>query len=714
MSDNSWVLRGVDPAARERAIEEAARQGVSLADYLTDTVLRTALGEQLTAMAAEEAAAPTIEAPSQDSGDGFAVRHRLKALERRLGASVGALDGTIHGLDGALFDITARVGEVEALAGDTAHTLTQSLLDVNTSVAVLRLHACDIETNLEATSQTNEAAHETFAGRCEGLDLRLNRVEDIAGRADRAAAVLADGQEALKYALASDFSDFARESAARLGAGLDEVRAAADAAAEHAGAAAEHLVAELRAVREAIEQRMADSAAETRARMHVAFAEASDRMTSLTDRVVENERFTARMVEGLRSQIADVEDAGQTALEETAEALRQAGGALAADLHRATQDNRASLESLHADLSSEVSDVRDRQSAGLARLKQVDSTVNGAVNAIAVLEQRIDSVDAAANQGFSRAREAWDSRFEAVAQRLAQAELDASETKHVLAAETHRVEACTLAALEKLSHDIVSGDALLAGRLTHTTQNAESSMAQMRERVDQEMADLRERQDGAHARLMLTDQALERATSATDIAALRSRVEELAQQAVGARADERLSSRVNDLDARLDAVAWQGDEIGENVQGVARLLERVSTQTSETASRADARFHTLELAVADLRLQQGLPAFNDGVGALEQRLDAFEQRQADALHTLRNDIAKFLGDNDRRLAALEASTPVGGDVASEFESLRKRIEDRIMGVEQRSVRTLEQVIDTVEMLEKRFTSAQDDRAAKTA
>src|SRR5262245_48642567 len=124
MSDNSWVLKGIDPETRQKAEAEAARLGVSLADYLTDTVLRAALTDQISAMtegdstAEAETGLPFAPPPGSDA---FAVRHRIKSLERRLGAAVGGLDGAISALDNALLEITSRVGEVEAVSSDTAN-----------------------------------------------------------------------------------------------------------------------------------------------------------------------------------------------------------------------------------------------------------------------------------------------------------------------------------------------------------------------------------------------------------------------------------------------------------------------------------------------------------------------------------------------------------------------------------------------------------------
>jgi hypothetical protein len=155
------------------------------------------------------------------------------------------------------------------------------------------------------------------------LDQRLHAVEETVHAANASVAQLAAAHEALKYAVADDFSVLARDTAARLSAGLEDVRAAAEAAAAQADAAVSHLIAELRNVRETVEARLQESAAATRTRMQAAFADAAERMDALVERVSESERLAARSAEQLRAQLADVEDGAQTAIEETAETLRQ-------------------------------------------------------------------------------------------------------------------------------------------------------------------------------------------------------------------------------------------------------------------------------------------------------------------------------------------------------------------------------------------------------
>jgi hypothetical protein len=57
---------------------------------------------------------------------------------------------------------------------------------------------------------------------------------------------------------------------------------------------------------------------------------------------------------------------------------------------------------------------------------------------------------------------------------------------------------------------------------------------------------------------------------------------------------------------------------------------------------------------------------------------------------------------------------IADEVAAEFKALRQRVEDRIMGVEQRSVRALEQVADTMAVLEQRFSEELASANARTA
>jgi hypothetical protein len=814
MSDSAWVLKGVDPQNRDRAVEEAQRRGVSLADYLTDAVLKSALAEQLGALAGD--AEPIAAEPSD-----FGVRHRFRTLERRLEGSVGSLESALHALDTSLFDVTSRVGEVEGLAGDTAHALQQAQAETAHQLAAVRLHITDVEENAQARDEDAAGAHASLSQAFDGLSYtsellgqRLDDVEQVARRADTNAAVLADAHEALKHAVAGDFTSFAQEVSDRLGRGLRDVAAAADEAAAQADAAVAHLVVELRAVRDSLEQSVADGVDETRRRMHAAFEEAAQRMEALSDRVDQVEIVSLRANEQLRIQLTDIEDAAHTSLEETAETLRQAGAALAADLQRSMQDNRAALESVHSDLAAEIGDLRERQQNGLARLKQVDAAVASTAGELAAVRdamlQRIAAVEAGAADLAARTQSEFGEEIDTLASRLARHERDNAETHFILRAETERVETAVQASLEKLAQDIARGDTALQASLAENTSASNDLIDELRRRVESELDDVRERvgrgdaalydaltqgasaandlieelrrhvraefievreqQAAAGARLTVIDLALGAQTQLTErmtqveaaladtgvetkLAAVEARVGTLTA-ALAERSDEELAQRIDELRARLAAYENHASAAADGVNDLVRMLGRVTTQQADAAAKTEDRAHKLEIALADLKLdhlaardkpaatpddlaalqwrvsaieqrkplsveelaslEQRLSTVErrapdiapEDLAALDQRLAALELRHAEGLDGLRADIVRFAADNDKRLAALE-HPEVDYNLAAEFDALRRRVEDRILGVEQRSVRTLEQVADTVAMLEQRFAGRPD-------
>jgi hypothetical protein len=750
MSEQVWDLAEIDPDTRAQAEEEAARLGLSLADYLTDMLLRSTLAEQLAQPGATGEALPPPELPVPEP---FALRHRLKSLERRLGTAVGSLDGAVQALDASLFDITARVGEVEALAGDTAHGLRQAQHEMTANLAAVRLRVADVEESNVARHDAAEAAHLALRQICAGVNQRVEDAEAVANHARASALAASNAYDALKYAVADDFSAFARDSARQLSAGLEEVRAAADAAAEHADAAVAHLVTELRGVREAIERRVEDHAAEARGRMQAAFADATSRMAGLAERVTENERFSQRAAEQLRAQLTDLEDGVHTALEETAETLRQANTALAGDMSRLRADVRAGSANMRAELGRDIADLREGHAAAATQLKLLDVAIGtttseltelretflGQIAGLAVdgaaqretLERQVAQAgaDAAAGrQDIARAKNEWNERFEALVSDFASTERENIAAHNALKAESQRVEACAFAALEKLARDIANGDAKLENDLSDVVD----ATLQARHHADAMANDLRQRVEDAEALTSARVQRLEAGLDAleTETASVDERLAKLesAAHALDTEATARISrleremrastrsdalELIEQLRARADAAETQSSEIAHRLHGVAKAVSRFTTQQVQAGAAADERLHRLELKVADFRLTQiGPPSeYVEAVEAIAGRLEQLEQRQNEALQSLHGDIVRFVADNDHRLAVLERGG-APSDFERQFADLRQRIEERILGVEQRGVRMLEHVADTISVLEQRL--AGDEEARESA
>lgn len=819
MSDSAWVLKGVDPETRQQAVEEAQRLGVSLADYLTNKVLQAAIIDQA-------AAAPLEEPGTPELGE-FGARARFRALERRLENSINGVDATMRTLDSTVLDVSDRVSELEGFAGATAHALQQGLQDTALKLIEIEKHSAE---TAAARASENAAAHEGLSNSIAALGAYLQDVDTCARRADTNAAVLADAHETLKHAVASDFSAFAGDIATRLNDGLRDVAAAADEAAAQADAAVAHLIVELRGVRESLEQSVADGVDETRRRVHAAFTDAAQRMEGLSDRVDQVERQGALAAQHLQVRMADMEDAAQVALEETAESLRQAGAALAADMQREAQAHRVALESAHSDLSNEIADLRDRQQGALARLKLLDAAVsNGASDTATIREQLLQRLNESEEAGANRIAQVLALNTEqttALTARLTRHEADVLEAHFQLRADNERVEASTIAALEKLAGDIAA-----------SRGGSNQAIEQARAALQAEIAELADQQSGFGARLTIIDLALrtqtsliervEKAENALSDTASRAKladveaqvnvlrqalgkgddhsdllrqIEQLGaarfadietqmnvlRQAVARSDDSHLLIRIEALSERLKAQDSAAVIAADKTEDLVRLMGRLTANYTEISTASDERLHKLEMALADLRLDtiaireapvattddvmslehrlnaieraqaaatpddvaalegrvaavERLQASSEDVVALESRLSAVERvnatnipgetarsisefetrvramesRQAEALETLRADIVRFVTDNDRRLASLE-QTEVDYNLAAEFDGLRRRVEERILGIEQRSVRTLEQVADTVQTLEERFLDRLSDGERQSA
>jgi hypothetical protein len=217
------------------------------------------------------------------------------------------------------------------------------------------------------------------------------------------------------------------------------------------------------------------------------------------------------------------------------------------------------------------------------------------------------------------------------------------------------------------------------------------------------------------------------------IPALRAQI--AAQSSALAAQGQRLAA----YDARIVAQENAVTEAGDNLHNVARMLSRVSTQSAETETQTQERLHKLEVGFADLRLGQlaatdhADKASIETIAIISSRITEMESRSASALEQLRAEIAAFVTQNTRRLGALEAAAPPAlpeapftqiearldelelRDFGAEFIELRRRIDDRILGLEQRSITALERVCQSVALIEQRLTHHDEDaRDARSA
>jgi uncharacterized protein YukE len=347
---------------------------------------------------------------------------------------------------------------------------------------------------------------------------------------------------------------------------------------------------------------------------------------------------------------------------------------------------------------------------------------------------------------------------------MSDSEALAAEAHKALAAETHRVEACTIAALEKSAQDRAALENVLRLGLSDA-ERARAAMEQALnlnianvahaarahaeegdQRVTQELAALRGQRaglqsridaiaskvDGELAKIPARMGAIESAAAShlNSVDGLRAQMDILSSrldsvnQGVSTRfedavsriskrfdsANAPLAARIDEAHTRIAAHDGAAAESAEHVRNLARIVDRLSAQTADSASHAAERLQDVEIAIADLSVKQASGA-HDVVAALTKDMLDAEQRHSRALDALRRDIALFLDDSDARLAKLE--TAHAGDLSQEFTALHQSVEDRLAEAERRSVRALEQVMETVSLISRRFNSG-EARDSKTA
>jgi len=848
MSEASWDLTGIDAGARERALAEAQQRGVDVSEFLTEVLLRKVISEARVdeTPAAEPPPEPIVAEPNVN----YALRHRLDAVERKLSQAVGGIDGAMQDLDKALFVMAERLDQTGARSSDAIQALQTLLEEAGVDIAALRQRLVNAEEETDALGEAHDALETEVAARYDTLDHRLAQTLVIARNAEAAAETLTSAHEALQQALAQDFNDHAEEISHRLGAAFDAMRTVADQSAQHADEALARGLETLRVTREAIEQNISDSAADTRARVQAAFADADSRIGALALRIEATEQTTRQAAVQLNARIANAEDAAQVALEQTAETLRQTQAELGREIAAVRDDQIAALEAARRVAAADVALVRERFTETEARLagaemniadvaveavtrhdslmqrvdaeaarvraliadveiaiarkfddtgaqhnllaEQVENTIERASVAGAELAARLEAVADNADTRLTHLEADLEHRTQGLSIRLEEHTKLAAHERRAAAAEIERVEACTLAALEKQVADRLNTEALLreeieraaaelrnevegqtAARFDKEARDRVGGEAMLREEIERaaafsrqsieavrqaqasESAEARTRHAATSTRLDRIDAMLgadgpvaAAADAVRDIYArlgavetvigdtsLANTVVNLQRQLIdhearfAERQDEVLPARIEELSGRIVAHEAQSTEIANRLHGMARLISRVSAQGADVAAQTEERLHKIEIAMADVQLEQRMtPPVEDAVGPLAAQLDAFERRQIDALETLRAELANFAAESERRILALEQNSgavPLNADevliahaiearlteleqrdVTTAFDTLRQRVEDRILGLEGRSVRALEQVSETVALIERRMAEGE--------
>lgn len=734
---HSWSVKGIDPKVREAAREAAARQGMSLGEYLSQALAnaqaglpapgegggqpppRSAYGGART-RSARYGGTPQYDLDDEDdwhvSGpttlprvtDPVRLAQRIESIERRTQLAVTGLDRAVSTIDRSVLGLAARIEDAESLAGESADRIADAL-------------------------EQFRVAGDTLAGRLEQAE---GEVAESRRVLDGAAAELAQTKDDLADQVATARADLITTKAQfgeQLGAATSELVTAkerlenqvavAEEVARRAEAAASFLTAEIEnrdaaighklgaledQTREGITQalNLARSAAEEAARQAAeASADAVTELRRLQDRMAERltetENSARRAVEtaieetraelGERTARAETEARGarEALLEEVvrleteisnriaaADQLKAEQQVLISRIERAEAGARESTAGLRQAAGAAIADLRNAQLGLAARLKQVEETAgrNGTLDLADVRQQQQDINERLAGlEDKTRGNPVGDAL---------------SDFEKKLEAISARVERPDFdRRLEELAAKVdagVSGDKL--------------------DRVDGAVKTLDDAMQRLSARLAETENTANTAirTLEETVAALGAKVENtgVAQDTEALRA--MLETRLDGMQSQVsDLVTQAQNELTGHVHAA---LEGMADAGLEGALADVNR----RLAAAERRQAQTIEAISIEIKRMSEsvdtRLRSVEARNDDAAASaVREELTRMATTLEKRFDEIERREAAAFDrMGLEVGRLSERLEDRVGAVEGRSAQAIEQVGEQVARMAERF------------
>lgn len=649
----SW--KGIDPKVREAAREAAARQGMSLGEYLnhaltsqspqapapghTPSSLRPRASRLPSAVSYGEGGEDDWRVTDTARADRSNLAHRIESIERRMQLAVTGLDRAVSTIDRSVLGLSARIDEAEAVSGESAERVSEALEH-------FRVVGDALSGQLERAERESEESRHAMLSVRERLEAQVAVAEEVARRAEAAASFLASELESRDGAMART---------------LAEARAAAEEAARQASDVSADAVSELRQLQEQMREGLAEAVASTRRAVETAIQEVRAETSqesrgtreALLEEVVRLESEIAKRVgaaEQLRTEqaalIARIERAEAGARESTA-GLRQAAGAAIADLRNAQLTLAARVKQVEEGGGGDLTDLRHAQQDIAERLRtlEVKTEANPVADALAAFEQRIAGVERSGGAPV----QVLDQTVQRLASRIAETESSANTAIRTLEE--------TVAALNaRVEHNDAAQEtealrALLESRLSQMVDDARLSLAAPLQAALEQGGGLGEQIADVNQRLAAAER---RQTQTIEAISLEIR-----------RMSETIDKRLRTVEARNDDAAAAA--VREELTRMAASLEK---RFDEIESREGAAFDRMSLEVG--RLSERL---EDRVGAVESRsAQAIEHvgeqvaRMAERFNQRQEGLARELGER-----MLDSEERAGARVSEAISSIMQRL-----------------------------------------
>ena len=663
----SWSVKGIDPKVREAAREAAARQGMTLGEYLNQALQNhqppgppSGLGgaQRLRARVTphpydEEDAWPAMRSePAPRPLDPTRLAQRIDSIERRTQLAITGLDRAVSTMDRSVLGLAARVEEAEAVSQESAERIGEALEQFRLAGETLSGRLQSTEHEIAESREALDGAKYELSTARERLEIQVAAAEEIARRAEAAAEFLAtemnNREAALDHKLGL-FEDKTHDA-------LVEARAAAEHAAKQAAEAASDALAELRQLSARFDHAVQDSRAE-----QAILAERLAHETQAAKAAAINE-VNARIgtVETLKTEqaalINRIEKAEANSRESTA-GLRQAAGAAIADLRNAQLGLAARLKQVEDGAGRagalDIADLRVQQAEIASRLAALETKPSNVDSALARFEQRLQEI---AQRTDAKPGQDAFAAFEQRLQDIASRQGGVSQDK-----------------LDEVGASVKTLDAnlqRLADRLAETESTANNAIRTLEQTVSglsEKVAGVTALQETEALRAMLEQRLDDMAHSvSTMVGEARTEIAGQVQSVLEGGADgEGFEGALADVNRRLAAAERRQ----------AQTIEAISIEIKRMSETVDRRLRAVE----------------DNTGG-----DA-------AGVTVREELARMAQTLEARFEEIERREAAGFDrMGLEVGRLSERLEERVGAVEVRSAQAIEHVGEQVARMAERF------------
>mgnify|MGYP000033815428 CR=1 FL=1 len=678
----SWSVKGIDPKVREAAREAAARQGMSLGEYLNQALAGhghpnpasqhapSAPPQQPQRARSTRFSSLGVSTHEQDEDDwtmGVGARtsdptrlaQRIESIERRTQLAVTGLDRAVSTIDRSVLGLAARIEDAEAISHEAADRVSEALEQFRVAGETLsgKLERAEYEV-VEARKALTGASGDITNVK-QRLEHQVTVAEEVARRAEAAASFLTTEMENRDAAVSQT---------------LAEARKVAEEAARQASEASADAVNELRRLQEELSDRLAETESSTRRAIETAINETTRETRGTREALLEE---VVRLESEISRRVGTVEE------------IKAEHAALIARIERAESGARETTAGLRQAAGAAIADLRNSQLTLAARVKQVED-IAGASGVIDLTDIRHAQSD--------------------IAERLAALETktEASPVTDALAAFERRLASVETSGgnqkLEEVGGAVKTMDEALqrlAERIAETESTANTAIRTLEETVSSLGA--RVEQGGAAVeteavRAMLEQRLDTMAQSVNQmVGQARNELEGQLQAALEGVAGEGLEGALADVNRRLAAAERRQ----------AQTIEAISLEIKRMSETVDKRLRAVETRNDDAAGAAVREELTRMTNTLEQRFDDIERREAAAFDRMGLEVGRLSERLEERVGAVETRSAqaiehVGEQVARMAERFNQRTEllsrelgERMLDSEERSGARVAEAISSI-------------------